>query len=95
MFSVYILTLIIISSLLFFQLQAKIEEEQRLTRIQFVKYNPHLEIYFRQSSYYREFYSSVYPIKTVKYTGGMTDEQKKKFLDEMWAKHITKVKRNS
>lgn len=68
----------LLGSFLFYQIQSRIGDEQKMRRMQFVKENPHLEYYFKKSYYYNQYIPP--DIKNnQKNLPGMTNEQKKSF----------------
>ena len=79
MFTLYLIFISIIGVFLFYHIQARIAEEQKANRSQFVKNNSHLEIWLRKSITYKEYYPNVLlPLNNVnKNTGEMTEVQKK------------------
>lgn len=80
--SAFFITIMLLSPfglIMFFLLQARIGDEQKMERQLFAEAHPHLEAYLRRSPAYQEFYSSR-PVKRVVYAGGMTEEQKKSSL---------------
>ena len=66
--------------LLFYHIQSRIGDEQKMQRIRFAKENPHLEFYLRMSPLYQDYYSTRPKTIEIKRMGGMTDEQKKNSL---------------
>lgn len=78
--------------ILFFMLQSKIGKEQKKERYKFVEENPHLEEYLRRSPIYQNYYSTRPQMEKVRNSGGMTDEQRKKLIEEMWTKHHARLK---
>jgi len=78
--------------ILFFLLQSKIGKEQEKDRYKFAEENPHLEEYLRQSPLYQDYYSTRPQMEKVRNSGGLTEEQKKKLLDEMWLRYNARLK---
>ncbi len=77
---------------LYNQIQSRIGKEQELIRKIFAEENPQLEPYLRKSLRYKDYYSTIPVVKEVRKTGGMTEEQIKKFIEDMWVRHNNRVK---
>lgn len=93
--SVFLTTIILLFPLvliLFFILQSKIGKEQEKERYKFADENPHLEEYLRRSPIYQNYYSTRPQMEKVRNSGGMTEEQRKKLIEEMWVRHNTRLK---
>ena len=94
--SEFLTTIMFLSPLvliLFFLLQSKIGKEQEEDQYKkFAEENPHLAEYLKRSPKYQDYYSKCPQMEKVSHSGGMTEEQKEKLLEEMWVRHNTRLK---
>lgn len=77
---------------LYYLLQSVIKNRQEEERFQFWLDNPNLKIFFWNSPIYKKYYPTNPLSKECIIHGGMTLDEEKQFLEEMWAKHNARLK---